>query len=145
MSTQISKPRLVDPDVFKKVIKANKITSNNGVFQNLFSYTCNGLVYVIKNYSDFIFVLLALFVVLYMRYKYNSQNKKVVLKNQVEVNYIRNKDYLDGEIYDINDDIKSEEKLDDNIIGAIKKEINKIENKEMEAMPLNGFQSYSEY
>ena len=53
--------------------------------------------------------------------------------------------YLDGEIYDVNDDIKSEDKLDDNIIGAIKKEINKIENKEMEAMPLNGFQTYSEY
>jgi len=139
------KPKLIEMDVLKKIIKTNKSTAENSVVNNLFSYTCKGIVYVIKHYADFIFVLLFLFLVLYLRYKYNKQNKTVSGPNEVHVNYIRNKDIVNDKVYNIKDDVVTEDNVDDNILKVIKNEINKLDDVNMELDAPDTFQNYSAY
>lgn len=139
------KPKLIEFDVLKKIIKTNKTTAENSVINNLFSYSCKGIVHVIKNYADFIFVLLFLFFVLYMRYKYNEQNKKVSGPNEIHVNYIRNKDIVNDKVYNIKDNVETDDNIDDNILSIIKKEINKLDDDNIELGAFDEFQNYSSY
>ena len=139
-----TKPRLIEMNVLKKVIKNNKL-DDEGIVDNLFKYTGGGLVYIVKNYNDFILVILFLFIVLYFRYKLNKSIKKSsnLASKEVEINYIRNQDVINNEIVNINDDIKSDHNLDDNILNHIKKEINNIENESLK--PINFGNEYSSY
>ena len=139
-----TKPRLIEMNVLKKVIKNNKL-DDEGVVDNLFKYTGGGLVYLVKNYNDFILVILFLFIVLYFRYKLNKSIKKSsnLASKEIEINYIRNQDVINNEIVNINDDIKSDHNLDDNILNHIKKEINNIENESLK--PINFGNEYSSY
>jgi hypothetical protein len=139
-----TKPRLIEMNVLKKVIKNNKL-DDEGVVDNLFKYTGGGLVYLVKNYNDFILVILFLFIVLYFRYKLNKSIKKSsnLASKEVEINYIRNQDVINNEIVNINDDIKSDHNLDENILNHIKKEINNIENESLK--PINFGNEYSSY
>lgn len=139
------KPKLIEFDVLKKIIKTNKTTAENSVINNLFSYSCKGIVYVIKNYADFIFVLLFLFFILYMRYRYNKQNKKISGPNEVHVNYIRNKDIVNDKVYNIKDNVETDDNIDDNILSVIKKEINKLDDDNIELGAFDEFQNYSSY
>ncbi len=139
-----TKPRLIEMNVLKKVIKNNKL-DDDGVVNNLFKYTGGGLVYIVTNYNDFILVILFLFIVLYFRYKLNKNIKKNsnLASKEIEINYIRNQDIVNNEIVNINDDIKSDYNLDDNILNHIKKEINNVENESLK--PINFGNEYSSY
>ena len=139
-----TKPRLIEMNVLKKVIKNNKL-DDEGVVDNLCRYTGGGLVYLVKNYNDFILVILFLFVVLYFRYKLNKKIKKSsnLASKEVEINYIRNQDIINNEVVNISDDIKSDHNLDDNILNHIKKEINNVENESLK--PINFGNEYSSY
>ena len=139
-----TKPRLIEMNVLKKVIKNNKL-DDEGVVDNLFKYTGGGLVYLVKNYNDFILVILFLFIVLYFRYKLNKNVKKNsnLASKEIKINYIRNQDVINNEIVNINDDIKSDHNLDENILNHIKKEINNIENESLK--PINFGNEYSSY
>ena len=139
------KPKLIELDVLKKIIKTNKTTAENSVINNLFSYSCKGFVYVIKNYADFIFVLLLLCIILYFRYKNKNIKSNLIQPNEIHVNYIRNKDIVNQNIVNINDEIKSDSKLDDNILSNIKKEINKIDQDNLKPVNLGGLQQFSSY
>lgn len=139
-----TKPRLVELNVLRKVIKHNRSEVQNGVVDNLFKYTGGGLVHIVKNYSDFILVILFLFIVLYFRWKFNKQVKASKLaSNQVQINYIRNQDIVNNEIVSVNDDIKSDNQVDDNILNHIKREINKIDHDGLK--PINFSSEYSSY
>jgi len=140
-----TKPRLIEMNVLKKVIKNNKIAEEDGVVNNLFKYTGGGLVHIVKNYSDFIFVILFLFIILYLRYKFNKSTKKTsnLASKEIEINYIRNQDIVNNKIVSVNDDIKSDHQFDDNIINKVKQEINMIENDSLQ--PINFGNNYSSY
>ena len=68
------KPKLIDTNLAKKIIKNNKIDNYN-IFNDIIIYTSNNIIYFIKNYYDFIIVLLLLSSILYFRYKYNKKLK----------------------------------------------------------------------
>jgi hypothetical protein len=140
-----TKPRLIEMNVLKKVIKNNKIEVEDSVVNSLFKYTGGGLVHIVKNYSDFIFLILFLFIVLYLRYKFNKSTKKSsnLASKEIEINYIRNQDIVNNQIVSINDDIKSDHQFDDNILNRVKKEINLIENDSLQ--PINFGTEYSSY
>ena len=122
------KPRLIESNILKKVIKSNKIDKDNNIVFKLLKYTGNELINIVKNYSDYILVILFLFIILYIRYKFNKTiKKKNFIKKEIEVNYIRNQDIINNKIVNTNDNINSESKLDDHIINSIKKEINLVE------------------
>ncbi len=142
-----TKPKLIDPGFLKKIIKNNKEIAQKSVVNNLFSFSCNGVVHLIKNYSDFIFVILFLFFILYMRYKYNSKYKKNKLlgPSEVHVNYIRNKDIVNDKVYNIKDDIETEDILDDNVLKVIKNEISKIDDDEIELEAHDAFQNFTTF
>ena len=142
-----TKPKLIDPGFLKKIIKNNKEFAQKSIVNNLFSYSCNSAVHLIKNYSDFIFVILFLFFILYMRYKYNSKNKnnKLLAPNEVQVNYIRNKDFINDKVYNIKDDIETDNILDDNLLKVIKNEISKLDDNEIELEAHNTSQNFSIY
>jgi hypothetical protein len=139
------KPKLVEGDVVKKLLKYNTTRTDPGVINNTFSYLCKHIVYILRNYADFIFVLLFLFLVLYLRYKYNNNNKKLTGPNEVHVNYIRNKDIVNNQVYNIKDDIVTEDDIDDNILNIIKKEINNLDDDNIEPVSLDTYQNYSSY
>jgi len=139
------KPKLVEHNILKKIIKSNKVKKNDSVITNLFSYTGNCIVNIIKNYADFIFVLLLLCIILYFRYKNKNIKSNLIQPNEIHVNYIRNKDIVNQNIVNINDEIKSDSKLDDNILSNIKKEINKIDQDNLKPVNLGGLQQFSSY
>ncbi len=142
-----TKPRLVELNVLKKIIKINKIDEPNGVINNLFLYTGGGLANIVKNYSDFILVILFLFIILYFRYKFNKNNNKNISNinsKEIEINYIRNQDIVNNEIISVNDDIKSNYEVDDNILNKVKKEINTIENGDLQPINFSN-NNYSSY
>ena len=89
-------------------------------------------------------MILFLFIVLYFRWKFNKQVKASKLaSNQVQINYIRNQDIVNNEIVSVNDDIKSDNQVDDNILNHIKREINKIDHDGLK--PINFSSEYSSY
>lgn len=142
-----TKPRLVELNVLKKIIKNNKTDANDGIISSLFNYTGGGLVNIVKNYSDFILVILFLFIILYFRYKFNKNNNKNISNinsKEIEINYIRNQDIVNNEIISINDDIKSNHEVDDNILNKVKKEINTIENGDLQPINFSN-NNYSSY
>jgi len=48
------KPKLVEGDVVKKLLKYNTTRTDPGVINNTFSYLCKHIVYILRNYADFI-------------------------------------------------------------------------------------------
>ena len=140
-----AKPRLIEMNILKKVIKNNKIADEDGVVNNLFKYTGGGVVHIVKNYSDFIVVILFLFIILYLRYKFNKSTKKTsnLASKEIEINYIRNQDIVNNKIISVNDDIKSDDNFDDNLINKVKHEINLIDNDSLQ--PINFGNNYSSY
>ena len=140
-----AKPRLIEMNILKKIIKNNKIADDDGVVNNLFKYTGGGLVHIVKNYSDFIVVTLFLFIILYLRYKFNkgTKNTSKLASKEIEINYIRNQDIVNNKIISVNDDIKSDDNFDDNLINKVKQEINIIDNDSLQ--PINFGNNYSSY
>jgi len=140
-----AKPRLIEMNMLKKVIKNNKIADEAGVVNNLFKYTGGCVVHIVKNYSDFIVVILFLFIILYLRYKFNKSTKKTsnLASKEIEINYIRNQDIVNNKIISVNDDIKSDDNFDDNLINKVKHEINLIDNDSLQ--PINFGNNYSSY
>ena len=130
------KPKLIDTNLAKKIIKNNKIDNYN-IFNDIVSYTSNNIVYFIKNYYDFILVLLLLSSILYFRYKYN----KKLNKHYIQVNYYKNYDYEDDKLVNISKDIKSDVKLDDYIKDKIEDKINDLESRDLEPININNLSS----
>ena len=75
------KPKLIDTNLAKKIIKNNKIDNYN-IFNDIIIYTSNNIIYFIKNYYDFIIVLLLLSSILYFRYKYNKNNEIIYINDK---------------------------------------------------------------
>ena len=90
-------------------------------------------------------MLLLLCIILYFRYKNKNIKSNLIQPNEIHVNYIRNKDIVIQNIVNINDEIKSDSKLDDNILSNIKKEINKIDQDNLKPVNLGGLQQFSSY
>jgi hypothetical protein len=130
------KPKLIDTNLAKKIIKNNKIDNYN-VFNDIIVYTSNNIIYFIKNYYDFIIVILLLSSILYFRYKYN----KKLNKNYIQVNYYKNYDYEDDKLVNISNDIQSDIKLDDYIKDKIEDKINDIESKDLEPINIDNLSS----
>ena len=126
------KPNLIEPQYLKKVYKSNNV-KNYSLVNSICSYSSNSLIYLIVSYGDLLIALIVLFFILYFRYKYFS-NEKNIKKNEVIVNYIRDQNITDG-IYEKPDDrIESDEIIDDKLINVIKKEINKVNENELNNM-----------
>ena len=130
------KPKLIDTNLAKKIIKNNKIDNYN-IFNDIIVYTSNNIIYLIKNYYDFIIVILLLSSILYFRYKYN----KKLNKNLIQVNYYKNYNYEDDNLINISKDIQSDVKIDDYIIDKIEDEINDIELRDLEPINLDNLSS----
>jgi hypothetical protein len=130
------KPKLIDTNLAKKIIKNNKIDNYN-VFNDIIVYTSNNIIYFIKNYYDFIIVILLLSSILYFRYKYN----KKLNKNYIQVNYYKNYDYEDDKLVNISNDIQSDIKLDDYIKDKIEDKINDIESRDLEPINIDNLSS----
>jgi len=130
------KPKLIDTNLAKKIIKNNKIDNYN-IFNDIIIYTSNNIIYFIKNYYDFIIVLLLLSSILYFRYKYN----KTLSKNHIQVNYYKNYNYEDDNLINISKDIQSDVKIDDYIKDKIEDEINDIESRDLEPINLDNLSS----
>ena len=130
------KPKLIDTNLAKKIIKNNKIDNYN-IFNDIIIYTSNNIIYFIKNYYDFIIVLLLLSSILYFRYKYN----KKLSKNYIQVNYYKNYNYEDDNLINISKDIQSDVKIDDYIKDKIEDEINDIESRDLEPINLDNLSS----
>ena len=130
------KPKLIDTNLAKKIIKNNKIDNYN-IFNDIIVYTSNNIIYFIKNYYDFIIVILLLSSILYFRYKYN----KKLNKNYIQVNYYKNYDYEDDKLVNISNDIQSDIKLDDYIKDKIEDKINDIESKDLEPINIDNLSS----
>jgi|TARA_B100001093_G_scaffold377321_1_gene362552 hypothetical protein len=130
------KPKLIDTNLAKKIIKDNKIDNYN-IFNDIIVYTSNNIIYFIKNYYDFIIVILLLSSILYFRYKYN----KTLSKNFIQVNYYKNYNYEDDNLININKDIESDVKIDDYIKDKIEDEINDIESRDLEPINLDNLSS----
>ncbi len=130
------KPKLIDTNLAKKIIKNNKIDNYN-IFNDIIVYTSNNIIYFIKNYYDFIIVILLLSSILYFRYKYN----KTLSKNFIQVNYYKNYNYEDDNLININKDIESDVKIDDYIKDKIEDEINDIESRDLEPINLDNLSS----
>ena len=130
------KPKLIDTNLAKKIIKNNKIDNYN-IFNDIIVYTSNNIIYFIKNYYDFIIVLLLLSSILYFRYKYN----KKLSKNYIQVNYYKNYNYEDDNLINISKDIQSDVKIDDYIKDKIEDEINDIESRDLEPINLDNLSS----
>lgn len=130
------KPKLIDTNLAKKIIKNNKIDNYN-IFNDIIVYTSNNIIYFIKNYYDFIIVILLLSSILYFRYKYN----KKLSKNYIQVNYYKNYNYEDDNLINISRDIQSDVKIDDYIKDKIEDEINDIESRDLEPINLDNLSS----
>ena len=130
------KPKLIDTNLAKKIIKDNKIDNYN-IFNDIIVYTSNNIIYFIKNYYDFIIVILLLSSILYFRYKYN----KTLSKNFIQVNYYKNYNYEDDNLINISKDIQSDVKIDDYIKDKIEDEINDIESRDLEPINLDNLSS----
>lgn len=130
------KPKLIDTNLAKKMIKNNKIDNYN-VFNDIIVYTSNNIIYFIKNYYDFIIVILLLSSILYFRYKYN----KKLNKNYIQVNYYKNYDYEDDKLVNVSKDIQSDIKLDSYIKDKIEDKINEIETRDLEPININNLSS----
>jgi len=130
------KPKLIDTNLAKKIIKNNKIDNYN-VFNDIIVYTSNNIIYFIKNYYDFIIVILLLSSILYFRYKYN----KKLNKNYIQVNYYKNYDYENDKLVNISNDIQSDIKLDDYIKDKIEDKINDIESRDLEPINIDNLSS----
>jgi hypothetical protein len=130
------KPKLIDTNLAKKMIKNNKIDNYN-IFNDIIVYTSNNIIYFIKNYYDFIIVILLLSSILYFRYKYN----KKLNKNYIQVNYYKNYDYEDDKLVNISKDIQSDIKLDNYIKDKIEDSINDIETRDLEPINIDNLSS----
>lgn len=130
------KPKLIDTTLAKKIIKSNKIDNYN-IFNDIVVYSSNNIVHFIKNYYDFILVLLLLSSVLYFRYKYN----KKLNKNYIQVNYYKNYDYEDDKLVNISTNIESDVKLDEYIKDKIEDEINDLESRDLEPINIDNLSS----
>ena len=130
------KPKLIDINLAKKIIKNNKIDNYN-IFNDIIVYTSNNIIYFIKNYYDFIFVILLLTSILYFRYKYN----KKLNKNLIQVNYYKNYNYEDDNLINISNNIQSDVKIDEYIKDKIEDEINDIELRDLEPINLDNLSS----
>ena len=126
------KPNLIEPQYLKKVYKSNNVKSYSLV-NSICSYSSNSLIYLIVSYGDLLIALIVLFFILYFRYKYFS-NEKNIKKNEVIVNYIRDQNITDGVYEKPIDRIESDELIDDKLINVIKKEINKVNENELNNM-----------
>lgn len=130
------KPKLIDTNLAKKIIKSNKIDNYN-IFNDIVVYSSNNIIYFIKNYYDFILVLLFLSSILYFRYKYNKKTNK----NYIQVNYYKNYDYEDDKLINISKNIESDIKIDDYIKDRIEDEINDIESRDLEPLNIDNLSS----
>lgn len=120
------KPNLIEPQYLRKVFKSNNVEEYS-ILDNISCYSSNLFIYFIINYGDLLIAILILFIILYFRYKYFS-NEKNITKNEVVVNYIRDQDILDGNVINTNDRIESKELLNDEIINKVKNEVKKVDN-----------------
>ena len=120
------KPNLIEPQYLRKVFKSNNVEEYS-ILDNISCYSSNLFIYFIINYGDLLIAILILFIILYFRYKYFS-NEKNITKNEVVVNYIRDQDILDGNVINTNDRIESKELLNDEIINKVKNEVKKVDS-----------------
>lgn len=126
------KPNLIEPQYLKQVYKSNN-SKNYSLVNSICLYSSNSLIYLIISYGDLLIALIILFFILYFRYKYFS-NEKNIKKNEVVVNYIRDQNITDGKYGKPDDRIESDEIIDDKLINIIKKEINKVNENELNNM-----------
>ena len=129
------KPKLVELSVVNKIIKTN-IESKNDTATNIFKYMGNCMVYYTSNFIDYIILLIFLFLILYYRYKYNK-NLKIKKPDQIHVNYYRHKHIYDDNTETVNDNIETENELNDDMMNVIRNEINKVDTNDLQPLNIN--------
>ena len=129
------KPNLIEPEYFKKIYKTNNIKKYS-FLENISQYCGNSLIYFAINYGDLVLAILVLFIILFFRYKYFS-NEKNVKKNEVIINYIRDQNIENGRLVDSNDRIESDINIDQKIIDTVKDEIKKVDKSEFDLKSFN--------
>tara|TARA_B100000524_G_C23602737_1_gene353222 strand:+ start:201 stop:611 length:411 start_codon:yes stop_codon:yes gene_type:complete len=127
------KPKLVELSVVNKIIKTN-IESKNDTATNIFKYMGNCMVYYTSNFIDYIILIIFIFLILYYRYKYNK-NQKIIKPDQVHVNYYRHKHIYEDKTETVNDNIETDNELNDDMMKVIRNEINKVDANDLQ--PLN--------
>lgn len=129
------KPSLIEPEYFKKIYRTNNIKKYS-FLENVSQYCGNSLIYFAINYGDLVLAILVLFIILFFRYKYFS-NEKNIKKNEVIVNYIRDQNIEDGKLINSNDRIESNFNIDQKIIDTVKNEIKKVDRSEFNLQSYN--------
>lgn len=142
-----SKPKLIDLDFFKKVSSNINKELPPSVSSKIGGYVKDSFVGFIKNYSDLIIVILILGTILYFRYKYINKEKEKINKIKptiLEVDYHRTNNYVDGKIVDVNDNIETSRKVDDDILNSIKDKISNFES-ELQPIDMTNLSSYQSF
>ena len=141
------KPKLIDIEFLESLNKNAQINKNITKSSKIGGYLSNLCINFIKNYSDFIIVILFLGIILYFRYKYinkekeKKNNKKPAI---LEIDYHRTNNYVDGKIVDTNDKVETSQNIDDNILNSIKDKISYFES-ELQPTNITNLSSYKSF
>ena len=133
------KPRLVESNIIDKIVQDNNIQRNDSV-TNCLKYIGDTIVYMVINYIDFILLTISIVLILYYRYRLHSSGKKK--PDEIVVNYYRNKNIYDDNSVTINDNIKSDYDLDDELLKTVQEKVKEVDD---ELQPVNStmFNDYS--
>ena len=133
------KPRLVESNIINKIVQDNNIQRNYNITNGL-KYIGDCIVYITINYIDFFLLAISIVLILYYRYRLHSSGKKK--PDEIVVNYYRNKNIYDDNTVTINDNIKSEYDLDDELLKTVQEKVKEVD---YELQPVNStmFNDYS--
>tara|TARA_B100000886_G_scaffold79460_1_gene51524 strand:- start:2962 stop:3369 length:408 start_codon:yes stop_codon:yes gene_type:complete len=133
------KPRLVESNIINKIVQDNNIQRNDNITNGL-KYIGDCIVYITINYIDFFLLAISIVLILYYRYRLHSSGKKN--PDEIVVNYYRNKNIYDDNTVTINDNIKSDYDLDDELLKTVQEKVKEVD---YELQPVNStmFNDYS--
>jgi len=118
------KPRLVDANIFRKL--SNKHSIPDGIVKNFTNNITSNIVLFFDAHKNLILILIIIALILYFLYRLNNKNKKIE-PNNIEVNYTREIDIVDDKIVNVKDSIENKDKISNNILNVVKKEINEYD------------------
>ena len=133
------KPRLVESNIINKIVQDNNIQRNDNITNGL-KYIGDCIVYITINYIDFFLLAISIVLILYYRYRLHTSGK--TKPDEIVVNYYRNKNIYDDNTVTINDNIKSEYDLDDELLKTVQEKVKEVD---YELQPVNStmFNDYS--
>ena len=137
------KPKLIDNSVIEKMKKHNRKKKPES---KIYKIIKNKTTRFFEKYSSILFIIVGITIILYLRYKQNIKYKKMNKKpDYIEVNYIKNNDFIENKLVDVKDNIEIKENTTDkeyNILDIVKDEINKFDSNELEEININELSSY---